>query len=182
MAAKAKKAANPKKKAGPSADNAAFIKLAGPAAQASEAETGVPASVTIAQAILESGWGKKHMGDANNYFGIKAQTKGGKIVFGDIATGFVDKPTKEFDKKTGKTITVIAHFRSYKDMAGSFTDHGMFLKNNARYTKAITAYAKNKDANEFAEGLQKAGYATDPKYASQLISLMQKNDLYKFNT
>ena len=181
MAAKAKKVATPKKKAAPSVDKAAFIKLAGPAAQASETDTGVPASVTIAQAILESGWGKKHMGDANNYFGIKAQTKGGKIVFGDIATGFVDKPTKEFDKTTGKTITVIAHFRSYKDMAGSFTDHGMFLKNNARYKKAITAYAKNKDANKFAEGLQEAGYATDPKYASQLISLMQKNDLYKFN-
>lgn len=181
MAAKAKKVAKSKKKAGLSTEKAAFIKLAGAAAQASEADTGVPASVTIAQAILESGWGKKHMGDANNYFGIKAQTKGAKVVFGDIATGYVDKPTKEFDKKTGKTITVIAHFRSYSDMAGSFTDHGMFLKSNARYAKALAAYAKNKDANEFAEGLQKARYATDPKYASQLISIMQKNELYKYN-
>src|SRR5471030_789213 len=108
MAAKAKKIAKSKKTAGSSAEKTAFIKLAGPAAQASEVETSVPASVTIAQAILESGWGKKHMGDANNYFGIKAQTKGGKVVFGDIATGYVDRPTKEFDKKTGKTITVIA--------------------------------------------------------------------------
>ena len=66
-------------------------------------------------------------------------------------------------------------------MAGSFTDHGMFLKNNAIYAKALAAYAKNKDANEFAEGLQKAGYATDPKYASQLISIMQKNELYEYN-
>ena len=158
----------------------AFIASAGGAAQKSETETGVPASVTIAQAILESGWGEHHMGDANNYFGIKAQEKGGQIVFGDVATGFVDRVTKEFDKN-GNGFTIVAHFRSYQDMAGSFIDHGIFLKSNARYRAALTAYAASKDANEFARGLQKAGYATDPHYADMLISLMTKHGLYAFN-
>ncbi len=162
------------------AEQQAFIKSAGSAAKKSETETGVPASVTIAQAIVESGWGEHHMGDANNYFGIKAQEVGGKVVFGDVATGYVDKITKEYDKN-GNAYTVVAHFRSYKDMAGSFIDHGIFLTSNKRYGKALDAYAESKDADEYARGLQKAGYATDPKYADMLISLMKKNDLYRFN-
>jgi flagellar protein FlgJ len=157
----------------------AFISSAAGPAKKSEQRSGVPASVTLAQAILESGWGEHHMGDANNYFGIKAQEKNGKVVFGDIATGFVDKLTKEFDKN-GKAFTVVAHFRAYKDMAGSFIDHGLFLT-APRYSKALTAYVENKDANEYARGLQKAGYATDPNYADSLISLMTKHDLFQFN-
>ena len=157
----------------------AFIASAADPAKKSEHRTGVPASVTLAQAILESGWGEHHMGDANNYFGIKAQEKNGKVVFGDVATGFVDKLTKEFDKN-GKAFTVVAHFRSYKDMTGSFIDHGLFLT-AARYSKALEAYAENKDAKEYARGLQKAGYATDPNYADMLISLMTKHDLFQFN-
>jgi flagellum-specific peptidoglycan hydrolase FlgJ len=162
------------------AEQQAFIKKAGAAAKKSEAETGVPASVTIAQAILESGWGEHHMGDANNYFGIKAQERNGKIVFGDVAIGHVDMLTKEFDKN-GTSHMVVAHFRAYKDMAGSFIDHGIFLESNARYGKALGAYAKSKDADEFARGLQVAGYATDPNYAKTLISLMKKHDLYQFD-
>jgi flagellar protein FlgJ len=158
----------------------AFIKAAGKAAQTSEQKTGVPASVTVAQAILESGWGAHHMGDANNYFGIKAQVVNGKVTFGTVATGFVDKLTKEVDK-SGKSFTITAHFRSYKNMADSFVDHGLFLTGNTRYRKAIDAYATTKDANAFAQGLQDAGYATDPNYAKSLVGLMKKNDLYQFN-
>lgn len=158
----------------------AFLKEASAAAKKSQAATGVPASIVVAQAVLESGWGKSHMGGANNYFGIKAQEKNGKVDFGTIATGFVDKSTKEFDKN-GNAFFVVAHFRAYKDMAGSFTDHGTFLRDGPRYQKAMTAYAANKDASEFARGLQKAGYATDPEYAKKLISIMTKNDLFKLN-
>jgi flagellum-specific peptidoglycan hydrolase FlgJ len=158
----------------------AFIKVAATAAQKSEQRTGVAASVTIAQAILESGWGEHHMGDANNYFGIKAQVKDGKIIFGNVAVGYVDKLTKEYDKN-GRAHTVVAHFRSYKDIADSFIDHGIFLTGNIRYRKALDAYAESTDDDVFARGLQNAGYATDPKYANTLILLMKKYDLYRFN-
>jgi flagellum-specific peptidoglycan hydrolase FlgJ len=163
-----------------SAAKEAFIKSAATAAKKCQQQTGVAASVTIAQAILESGWGKHHMGNANNYFGIKAQVVNGKIALGDVATGYVDKLTKEYDKN-GRAYTVVAHFRSYKNMADSFLDHGIFLTSNARYRKALDAYAKSKDADEYARGLQKAGYATDPDYANMLISLMKKNKLYQYN-
>jgi flagellum-specific peptidoglycan hydrolase FlgJ len=158
-----------------------FLKDAAPAAKKSQTATGVPASIIVAQAVLESGWGKSHMGSANNYFGIKAQMKNGKVDFGDIATGFVEKSTKEFDKK-GNAFFIIARFRAYASMADSFTDHGFFLKNGPRYQKAMKTYAQDKDASEFARGLQKAGYATDPDYAQKLISIMTKNELFDLNT
>ena len=161
--------------------NYAFIHQAVPPAKNSEALTGVPASITIAQAILESGWGKHHMGSANNYFGIKAQTSQGKVIFGSIATGYVDKTTKEHIKKLNKDISISAHFRSYKNMNDSFLDHGFFLKKNPRYSAALANYARTKNADEFARGLQKAGYATDPHYADLLISLMKKYKLYQYN-
>ena len=66
-------------------------------------------------------------------------------------------------------------------MAGSFIDHGIFLTTNAGYRKALDAYTKSKDADEYARGLQEAGYATDPDYAKTLISLMKKHDLTQFN-
>jgi flagellar protein FlgJ len=161
------------------AGQTAFIASAADPAKQSEQRTGVPASVTIAQAILESGWGVHHMDDANNYFGIKAQEKNGTIDFGTVATGSVDKLTKEFDAN-GQPFTIVAHFRAYKDMAGSFIDHGLFL-GAPRYKSALDAYKADKDANEFARGLQSAGYATDPNYAATLISLMTAHNLFQFN-
>ena len=137
------------------AEQEAFIKAAGSAAKKSENRTGVPASVTVAQAILESGWGTFHMGSANNYFGIKAQERKGKIDFGSVAIGYIDKITKEYDKN-GRPYTIVAHFRKYKTMTDSFLDHGIFLT-GSRYRKALAAYARTKDADEFARGLQEAG-------------------------
>jgi flagellum-specific peptidoglycan hydrolase FlgJ len=159
--------------------HASFIKECSEPAQISEQETGVPASITIAQAILESGWGQRHIGEANNYFGVKAQTARGKVVYGDIASGYVDRSTKEHLRN--KDVTVTAHFRSYSSMTDSFRDHGMFLRNNPRYHAALDAYAKTGDADEFARGLQKAGYATDPDYAQSLIAIMKKHNLYQYN-
>ena len=159
---------------------AVFINEAIVPAQQSELLTGVPASITIAQAILESGWGKRHMGAAHNYFGIKAQVgRGGNVSYGNVASGYVDHKTREHFH--GKDVHVTAHFRSYNSMTDSFVDHGLFLKNNHRYTNALGEYAKNKDADGFARELQKAGYATDPKCAELLIVIMNKNNLYQYN-
>ena len=159
--------------------NAAFISQSAGPAQESERVTGVPASVTMAQAILESGWGQHHIGGANNYFGIKAQGKAGHINIGDVATGYVTKKTWEHLK--GKNVTVDANFRSYKDMNGSFIDHGKFLVRNPRYSHAIANYQKTHDADAFAHDIQKAGYATDPDYANKLIKMMKGHNLYQYN-
>ena len=121
------------------------------------------------------------MGSANNYFGVKAQTSHDKVTFGSVATGYVDKTTKEHIKKLNKDISISAHFRSYKNMNDSFFDHGLFLSKNSRYSTALANYAKTKNADEFARGLQKAGYATDPHYADLLISIMKKYKLYQYN-
>ena len=161
--------------------NAKFIADGAGPAQQSEISTGVPAAVTLAQAILESAWGQHHIGAANNYFGVKAQERKGNITYGDNAIGYVQRSTKEHLKKLNKDVTVTAYFRSYADMAGSFRDHGMFLRNNPRYKKALNEYAKSGDAEAFAHGLQDAGYATDPQYAHLLISIMRSHNLSQFN-
>jgi flagellum-specific peptidoglycan hydrolase FlgJ len=157
----------------------AFIWKAGPPAQASERVTGVPASITIAQAILESGWGKHHIGTAHNYFGVKAQTVNGEVKYGEVAKGYVNVKTKEHLK--GKNITISDNFRSYKSMQDSFVDHGNFLRTNHRYYGILAAYAKDGDADAFARGLQKAGYATDPHYADLLIKIMKARKLQRYN-
>lgn len=157
-----------------------FIDDAAGPAQSSELQTGVPASITIAQAILESAWGKHHIGSANNYFGVKAQEdKKGNVSYGSIATGYVDTKTQEHI--AGKDITITDHFRKYTNMTDSFTDHGMFLKNNSIYKSALDDYAKSGDADEFARGLQKVHYATDPNYAETLIKIMTQRKLYRYN-
>ncbi|HET8756824.1 MAG TPA: glucosaminidase domain-containing protein [Solirubrobacteraceae bacterium] len=150
-----------------------FIRRAAPGAQRGFKEFGVPASVTIAQAILESGWGKSHIGSANNYFGIKAQSP---TSFGPIAIGTVTVPTREVIN--GRSITVNGRFRKYRSMDDSMRDHGRFLRDNPRYKPA---FAVSHDANAFAQAIHRAGYATDPKYSGLLISLMKQWNLYQFD-
>lgn len=162
-----------------SAANAQFIAAAATAAVQSEIATGTPAAITIAQAILESGWGKHHIGSANNYFGVKAQKKGDDVSWGALATGYVNVDTREHFK--GKDVTLSQPFRSYSTMGDSFTDHGQFLAGNGRYRQYLQDYAANGDARAFARGLQKAGYATDPKYAELLIGLIDKYKLDQYD-
>jgi len=154
----------------------AFIKKAAPGAQRGFREFGVPASVTIAQAIQESAWGTAPAGKANNYFGIKARIVNGKPDFGTIAIGAVDLRTGE-DTGTGM-VTITSAFRKYRTMADSFRDHGKFLRENPRYKPCFRFMH---DPNEFARQLQKAGYATDRDYAAKLIALMKGHDLYRDN-
>jgi flagellum-specific peptidoglycan hydrolase FlgJ len=127
-----------------SAANAQFIAQAATAAVQCEIATGTPAAITIAQAVLESGWGRHHIGSANNYFGVKAQKKGDNVSWGGIATGYVDVNTREHFN--GKDVTISQPFRSYSTMGDSFTDHGQFLANNGRYRQYLQDYAGNGDA------------------------------------
>lgn len=147
-----------------------FIASIGEAAIVSDEGTGVPASVTIAQAILESYWGSSRLArEANNYFGIKAQTKPGPagVVWFDV-----------WEVVGGRNAQQRQPFRVYNTVAESFLDHGRFLLENPRYAAALAA---RNDSKQFAREIARAGYATDPAYASKLIQLMDRYDLYRFD-
>lgn len=147
-----------------------FIASIGEAAIESHEATGVPASVTIAQAILESYWGSSRLArEADNYFGIKAQTRPGPagVVWFDV-----------WEVVGGRSVVQREPFRVYNSAAESFVDHGRFFLENPRYGAAMAA---RKDSKQFAREIARAGYATDPAYASKLIQLMDRYGLYRFD-
>lgn len=137
-------------------------KLRVPAEQASRS-TGVPAHLILGQAALESGWGKREikMADGSNsynLFGIKA----GKDWKGKVA----EVATTEYHN--GVASQQVQRFRAYGSYAESFQDYANLLNNNPRYS-GVTGQA---DAKVFAQGLQQAGYATDPHYADKLAGVI----------
>jgi LysM repeat protein len=147
-----------------------FIASIGEAAVESREKTGIPASVTIAQAILESYWGSSRLSrEANNYFGIKAQTRSGPAgnVWLDV-----------WEVIGGRNVVQTQPFRVYHTIAESFVDHGRFILENSRYGSAL---AVKDDARKFARELNRDGYATDPGYAAKLIGLMDRYDLYRYD-
>jgi LysM repeat protein len=147
-----------------------FIGSIAEAAVDSADQTGVPASVTIAQAILESYWGSSRLAhDANNFFGIKAQTRGGSA--GSIAMDV-------WEVIGGRNIVQTQAFRAYNSVAESFVDHGLFFLENGRYASAM---AVKDDPKQFAVQINRDGYATDPAYASKLIGLMDRYNLYRYD-
>jgi flagellar protein FlgJ len=153
---------------------AQFVIAAVPGAQRGWREYGVPASVTIAQAILESGWGKSSLSlTDNNYFGIKCQGTS----YGTLATGCHVYNTTECTK-AGACFPTTASFRIYATMADSFRDHGSFLRVNSRYKPA---FAYTTDADKFIWSVWKAGYATDPNYYTKITTLMTTYDLYQYD-
>ena len=122
---------------------------------------GIPASITLAQGILESGAGKGRLAvQANNHFGIKCHDWNGKKIYHD------DDEEQEC-------------FRKYDNPEYSYRDHSLFLSNRARYSFLFDL--KKDDYKQWAKGLKKAGYATDPKYPQKLIDLIQRYQLYKYD-
>ncbi|MFT8544938.1 MAG: LysM peptidoglycan-binding domain-containing protein [Leuconostoc falkenbergense] len=152
---------------GLSATQAAWLNTAVTDAKAATAGTGVLASITVAQAILESGWGQSALASApyHNLFGIKRGTGWQGTI--------VNMKTSEY--VNGKWVTVLAPFRSYNSQMASFQDHTTFLLSNSRYAANGVINAKNYVA--MANGLQAAGYATAPTYASTLINLVKRYNL-----
>ncbi len=154
-----------------------FIARSAPFARQAQQVTGVPASVTLAQAILESNWGTQPIPGANNYFGIKAFARAnGTIDYGKIAIGWVWCPTLEWNGY--RNVQTRARFRKYKTMGDSFLDHAYFFLENPRYATALRYTAQ---PQEFARQIARAGYATDPNYASQLIGYMNQYNLYQYD-
>lgn len=134
------------------------------AAKAAEAETGIPAAFMLAQAAHESGWGRRdiRMADgapSNNLFGIKAGP-GWKGAVAEITT------TEYID---GQAQKVTARFRAYPNTEASFADYARLMKTSPRYAQVIDNAGT---AQGFAQGLQRAGYATDPAYADKLTRVI----------
>ena len=138
-----------------------FITLIAPAAQASAANTGVPARFTVAQAALESGWGTSSLErDGKNLFGVKADP----AWHGDVL--YIN--TREF--LNGSWTTVAARWRKYTDWQDCMDDHAAFLHQNRRYAACFACTT----GDTFAKAVAKAGYATDPEYAAKLISIIDQ--------
>jgi flagellar protein FlgJ len=134
--------------------------LAG-AAQACMQRTGIPASITLAQAALESSWGSRAPG--NNLFGIKADRSwtGATVSF------------QTTEHLGGKDVSLTDKFRAYSSYAESMVDHAKFLLANPRYGPCF----KQIDGIGWARALQAAGYATDPDYADKLIATIRARNL-----
>jgi flagellar protein FlgJ len=153
-------------------EQAEFIASAVQPAQMAWKEYRVPVSVTIAQSIIESGWGRSELSrNHNNHFGIKCWD-GWR---GPIATGCAWYPTFECEPYCHATK---ASFRTYASVADSFRDHSTFLTTNARYRPAFT---HSNDANRFLHAVWRAGYATSPTYYDQVTALMRDYNLYRYD-
>lgn len=128
------------------------------------------ASITMAQGILESDYGRSKLAkDSNNLFGVKADKswKGAKKSY----------PTYEY--YNGKRTLINDYFRVYSSFAESIEDHALFLVNNSRYRKY--GFFNAKDYVGQANALQEAGYATAPTYAQSLINLIKQYRLDKYD-
>ncbi len=129
-------------------------------AVAAERQTGVPASFVVGQAALESGWGRQEMRLADgrpshNVFGIKAGAGWKGATVEALTTEYVD----------GKARKVVERFRAYGSYREAFTDWANLLSSQPRYAGVLRAGG---NAEGFAAGMQRAGYATDPRYAEKL--------------
>lgn len=123
---------------------------------------GIPASIKLAQAILESGSGNSRLArDANNHFGIKCHGWQGRTIRAD------DDAPQEC-------------FRAYDDAGQSFRDHSLFLTTRPRYAALFDLDIT--DYKGWAKGLRKAGYATNPRYATLLINIIEDMQLYQYDT
>jgi len=143
-----------------------FIDMLVPGAMATQRKYGVPAAVTIAQAIEESGWGQSGLAARDhNLFGIKGTGPAGSDML----------PTQEFEN--GQTVNRTAIFRVYHNFAESIDDHGRLLATSGYYRQAM---ADRQDPDKFAASLTGI-YATDPAYGAKLIGIMQQYDLYRYD-
>lgn len=140
-------------------------RLASHAEEASRA-TGIPAKFMLGQAALETGWGRKEIlaadgSNSYNLFNIKAGSGWKGRVVEAVTTEYVDGVAQKRVEK----------FRAYDSYADSFRDYAKLLRSNPRYENVL---ANASDVSGFAQGLQRAGYATDPNYAAKLTQIISQ--------
>lgn len=160
-----------------------FISFMGPLARADMAKSGVLASVTTAQAILESGYGSTELArNANNFFGMKCSLSGNTWP-GSTWDG-VSKYRKQTGEEdaNGNAYTITADFRKYASAADSVADHSAYLLGAMNGSKQRYAGLKGEMDPAKAIGIIKAGgYATDTKYVSKVLSIINKYNLTKYD-
>lgn len=142
-----------------------FVSRMLPAAQRASEASGVPAQLIMAQAALESGWGRREIragdgGTSYNLFGIKADRSWKGPVVETTTTEYVNGVAQKSQ----------AAFRAYGSYDEAFSDYAKFLVTNPRYANVLAT----QDPAEAAHGLQRAGYATDPQYAGKLVRIMKQ--------
>jgi hypothetical protein len=124
--------------------------------------TGIPASITLAQAIVESDYGRSRLArEGNNHFGIKCHN------------GWTGQTIRHTDNSRNEC------FRKYPRAEESFFDHSDFLRSTSRYAFLFNINAT--DYKSWAQGLKKAGYATNPDYANMIIRTIEQNGLYSYD-
>ncbi|WP_196367640.1 glucosaminidase domain-containing protein, partial [Propionibacterium freudenreichii] len=158
-------------------DEAGYIRWVAGFAQEEQRRYGVPAAVSIAQSILESGWGQSSLTAVdNNYFGIKCPAYGSPFV-----SGCTSYSTNEW--VNGGYVTIQAGFRSYNSPADSFLDHGFFLSLGDPTNSANRYYPAFLTTNDrdFVRAIAAAGYATDPTYANKIIGFIDRYNLYQYD-
>lgn len=139
-----------------------YIEAYGSLAVEHQEEYGIPASITLAQGLLESAAGKSTLASkANNHFGIKCHKE------------WKGKSVKRDDDAPNEC------FRAYNTVEESFRDHSLFLR-RSRYMKLYDLDVT--DYQGWARGLRECGYATDPNYAARLITIIERYSLYSFDT
>lgn len=144
-----------------------FIAMVAPGAQRCQLRMSVLASLTIAQAILESGWGTSELATkANNLFGIKGDHNGESYTI----------KTSEWDENKKEYYTIDAAFRKYPSVQDSIMDHGEFLQ-KPRYAKVLQA----KYYKDATREVKAAGYATSPTYTESLDRIIEQYELYKYD-
>lgn len=147
-----------------------FLQSTVPAAQYTQRTYGIPASITVAQAILESGWGKSALAvRANNYFGIKAIAHAAPDSYSEF-------PTTEF--VDGRKRSELARFAKYPSPTLGFAAHARLLALAPRYKPAM---AVRSDVMAFAGELQRCGYSTNPRYPHLLMELVKQYDLMQYD-
>lgn len=129
---------------------------------------GIPASITLAQAIVESGWGRGTVAlQGNNYFCIKGNN------------GWAGPVVEAMDDDSVESVLVTSNFRKYGTIEESFADHARFLQENRRYQPLFSLGAY--DYKAWAYGLKAANYATKADYAEYLIATIEKYGLYLYD-
>ncbi len=146
-----------------------FIETMRPHAERAAEEIGVNPALLIAQAALETGWGKKVIknndgSNSHNLFGIKASHawEGDSVNVGSL------------EYRNGVAKKEVSAFRSYPSFTESFDDYVDFIKNQSRYESAVESAD---DSKAYIKGLQQAGYATDPNYANKVMNILERKSL-----